>query len=223
MFLGEQGKSVTGWIPVMTPYAGNGYGAYALPEVGQVVVLAFEMGDRNCPIVIGTMWDKKNVQPENTTNKENTVKRFKTKAGSEIVFSDEKNKESITISTPQNLTVFLDDEKKHITLKDKAGDNQLDIDTDKGEVTISVKQKLHIKVGGDEVISIDKQSVSVKTQDIKNEAKGTFSADGQNVKLTAKANVNIEGKAGVEAKANGSMKLNSSGMLEVKGSMLKLN
>ena len=47
LFLGERGLNVTGWIPVMTPYAGNKYGGYALPEVGDEVVVAFLMGDRN--------------------------------------------------------------------------------------------------------------------------------------------------------------------------------
>lgn len=86
LLLGEEGKSVTGWVPVAMPYCGNGYGYYSLPEIGCEVVVAFHMGDRNCPVVIGSLWNNKNKLPADTADDKNTVKRFKTKGGCEVVF-----------------------------------------------------------------------------------------------------------------------------------------
>ncbi len=223
MFLGEEGKSVTGWVPVMTHYAGKSYGAYCLPEIGQVVVITFELGEKNCPIVIGTLWDKKNVLPEETANKNNTIKRFKTKGGSEIVIDDEKGKESITVTTPGRLMIQMQDEHKLLHLQDEKGDNAVTMDCENGELTLCAKSKIKLMIGKEAAITIDDSSVKIKSKDIKNEAQSGFSADAQNVKLSAKANVNVEGKAGVDVKSSGNGKVNANGMLEIKGSMVKIN
>lgn len=223
IFLGEKGKSVTGWVPVMTNYAGNEYGFYFLPEVGQAVLVAFESGEKSCPIVIGALWDKKNVLPKGTPNEKNTVKRFLTKGGCEIVFDDEEGKENIQVKTPAKLSVSLQDEKKLITMRDEKGENVITMDCDNGNITVQAKKKFTLKIGSDEIVTIDGSSVEVKSKDIKNEAQNGFSAKAQNVNLSAKANVSIEGKAGVEIKAGGSVKLNSNGVLEAKGSMVKIN
>lgn len=223
IFLGEEGKSVTGWVPVMTNYAGNEYGFYFLPEVGQAVFVAFESGEKSRPIVIGAVWDKKNVLPKDTAKEENTIKRFLTKGGCEIVFDDEKEKENIKIQTPGKLSVSMQDEKKRITLQDEKGENAITMDCEQGSITVKAKTKITLMIGSDEIVTIDSSSVTIKNKEIKNEAGSSFSADAQNIKLSAKANVNIEGKAGVEVKAGGSLKLNASGVLEEKGSLVKIN
>ncbi len=186
-------------------------------------MLSFDLGEKNCPIVIGALWDKKNVLPEETANEKNTIKRFKTKGGCEVIFDDEQGKENILVTTPGKLSFHLEDEKKLVTLQDANAENVITMDCDQGNLTICAKTKITLKIGSDEVVTIDGSSVKITTQDITNEAKNTFSAEAQNVKLAAKANVNVEGKAGVEIKASGSMKLNSSGVLEAKGSMVKIN
>lgn len=223
MFLGDAGKCVTGWVPVMTNYAGTGYGNYILPEVGQRVVIGFVMGQRDCPIVLGAIWDQKNKLPDKTANDKNTLKRFTTKGGCEVTFDEEKGKEKIDIISPAKLNIHIEDEKKLIALKDDKGENAVTLDCDKGIITLCAKSKIEMKIGTDAVITLDDKSVSIASQDIKNQAKSGFSAEGQNIKLSAKAGLSAQGSSSVEVKASGSMKLNSSGMLEVKGSMVKIN
>lgn len=223
IFLGEEGKSVTGWVPVMTSYAGREYGFYFLPEVGQAVLVAFEAGEKSCPVVIGALWDKKNVLPKETANEKNTIKRFLTKGGCELVFDDEEGKENLTVRTPGKLSVSLQDEKKLMILQDEKGENVLRMDCENGKIAIQAKTKIALLIGSEEAVAIDQNSVTIKSKDIKNEAQTGFTADAQNVRLASKANVNIEGKAGVAVKAGGSLKLNSSGVLEAKGSMVKIN
>ena len=41
------------WCRVVQPYAGNGYGAVFVPEVGDEVLVAFVHGDMRFPIVLG--------------------------------------------------------------------------------------------------------------------------------------------------------------------------
>lgn len=216
LVLGEEGKNVTGWIPVSMPYCGNGHGSYALPEVGAEVVVAFVMGNRNCPIVIGSLWNNKNKLPEETANDKNTIKRFRTKGGCELVFEDEDKKALVRVKTPGGFALCMGDEKKTISLQDEKGENGILIDCDKGEVTISAKNKIHIAAAGADMLLADGQGKKtvVTGGSVKVEADQELGLKGQN--FTAEGSM-------VELKAQGSFKVESSAMLELKGAMVKLN
>lgn len=216
-FLGEQGKNLTGWVPVAVPYAGNEYGYYALPEVGSEVVLAFQMGNRNCPIVIGSIWNKKNAQPKETAVEKNTVKRLRTKGGCEIVFSDEEKKEQIQIQTPKNLKIVLEDEKETISVMDKDGKNGVKIDTKNGEMTLLADKNVTLSVGGQKMAVLDGKAKSIQLSAGKISCKGD-----QSVELSA-PNIKAEANASVGIKGNGSVKIESSGAMQIKGSLLQLN
>lgn len=216
LLLGEDGQNVTGWIPVAMPYCGNQYGYYSLPEIGAEVVVAFHMGDRNCPIVIGSLWNNHNQLPAETAKDQNPVKRFKTKGGCEVVFDDTENKAGISITTPNQLQISLDDQKKLIMIQDSKGENGFTIDSEKGELTLAAKNQLQIAVGGETLVLADGQAktVQLKGNQIKVEAAQALSLKGQNSKL--------EGTM-VELKSQGSLKAESSGVLEIKGAMVKIN
>lgn len=147
-FMGTEGKNVTGWMPVMSPYAFKDCGMYALPEIGSEVVLAFNMGDRNCPIVIGCLWNRKNKLPDETATEHNTVKRFCTRAGSEIVFHDEAGKEKIMVRTPKGLGVIIDDKNETIVLQDKGAGNKISIQGRDGTIKICADKSISIEAGG---------------------------------------------------------------------------
>ncbi|MBO6303391.1 MAG: phage baseplate assembly protein V [Ruminiclostridium sp.] len=215
LFLGEDGLNVTGWIPVMTPYAGNKYGEYALPEVGDEVVVAFRMGDMNCPIVIGSLWSGKNLHPENTVTEKNMTKRFITKANNEISFDDTADKQKIEIKTAKGKFLLFDEEKESITLADKEKKNSVTIDAKSGEVTIKAEKKITIDAGGVKgIFDGSGKKVSITGGTIELKADQTFNAKGMTTK--------VEG-TNVEIKANASLKAQASGMTEVKGSMVKIN
>lgn len=220
-FLGEKGKSVSGWIPVASPYAGNNCGFYLFPEIGAEVVIAFNMGNPNCPIVIGSMWNKQVKRPENTGNKENDLKKIKTKGGHEIIFSEEKKKESLKIITPGELTVILEDEKQSITIKDKTGKNKVIINGKNGEISLEADKKLALKAGGKTLITAESDKVTVKAGTVSIEGSQGLNLKGQNLKLDGKM-TNIKGTS-LEIKADGSLKVQSNGIAEIKGTMLKLN
>ncbi len=47
----------TEWCRVRQFYAGNGYGAYFVPEIGSEVLIAFIQGDMRQPIVLGALYN----------------------------------------------------------------------------------------------------------------------------------------------------------------------
>ncbi len=214
IFLGETGKSVSGWIPVMTPYGGKDYGYYALPEVGSEVVVGFNLGDKNCPIVLGCLWNNTNPIPTQTADEKNTVKRLKTKGGCEISFDEEDKKEKIEILTPGKLQISLEDENKKITIKDEKGKSSLILDTENSTFTISVEKKIDFKIKDTSVLTIDSNGVKIEANKVEIKGKQALNIEGQNTTI----------KGGmINAKASSTMSLRSSAMLEIKGTMVKIN
>lgn len=215
-FLGTSGGNVTGWIPVAAPYAFKGCGTYMLPEIGSEVIIAFNMGDRNCPVVIGSLWNQKNTLPESTAVEKNTVKRIKTKGGSEIVFDDEEGKESVLLQTPGGLHFKMEDEGVKIEILDKDGKNGILLQAKEGSMTICVEKKLVLKVGSEEMFTLDGTSGAATLQagKVKAEASQGLELKGQNTK--------IEGSM-LEVKGQSSLKVQSGGIAEVKGTMVKIN
>ena len=58
----DDGASGT-WIRVAQCWAGNGYGAVFWPRVGHEVVVAFEGGDPDRPIIVGSVYNSANATP----------------------------------------------------------------------------------------------------------------------------------------------------------------
>ncbi len=210
----ETGKNVSGWVPVLSPYAGKGYGCYALPEIGSVVILAFLMGVRDCPIVLGSIWNKKAELPKDVADGQNSKKMFRTKGGTELLITEAEGKEKLTISTPGGLEISMEDEFQKLTLADKDKKNLVELNAKDGTVTVSAEKKLILKAGGSEVFSTDKSKASLKNGTLELEANQSLKLTGQSSKW--------EGGT-IEMKASGSLKLESSGIAQMKGSMLKLN
>lgn len=215
LFLGEEGKNKTDWVRVAQPFAGNGFGFYFLPEVGDEVVLAFNLGDRDHPIVIGSLWNQVDKLPEKTAVEKNTVKRMRTKGGHELVFTEESGKETLTLHTPGNLTLSMEDENKLINIKDADGKNLMTIDGKNGAVTVTAAKKMLLDVGSGS-LTLDGQGkkATLTMPTINIEAGQNLNLKGQNVKINGTM-MNINASGNLETKA--------SGVLTLKGSMTKIN
>jgi len=57
------GQSNSSWAAVAAPMAGNGRGVYFMPEPGDEVLVAFDHGDVNQPVVLGYMWSGRDKPP----------------------------------------------------------------------------------------------------------------------------------------------------------------
>ncbi len=216
LFLGENGKNVTGWIPVMSPYAGAEFGAYALPEVGSEVVVAFRMGDRNRPIVLGSLWSDKNKLPKETAVEKNTKKTILTKGGNELTIDDTQDKNQITVRTKNGKCLELNEEKDCMVLHDKDNKNSITIDSQKGVVTVTADKKIILKVGGNEAAVFDGsgRKISLKSASVALNADKDVSVKGQDVKVNG-TSVKVEGTSALQ--------LTSSGSTQVKGTIVKIN
>ena len=189
------------WARLGTFYASNKVGAVFYPEPNDEVVVGFMNEDPRYPVILGSLYSKK-LSPPYPPDEKNTNKAIVTKSKLEITF-DDKDK-ILEIKTPNKQSVKLDDKSKAISIKDANG-NQVSLS--KGGITMDSASNIKIKAKGN--ITLD--------------AKG-------NLSMKAAANASTEGlqvinkaKAKYSAKGNAAAELTSSGMLTVRGTLVKIN
>jgi type VI secretion system secreted protein VgrG len=60
---GKRDTSSCAWLRVVTPLAGAQWGSYAFPRIGQEVLVAFQQGDPDEPVVLGALYNAENMPP----------------------------------------------------------------------------------------------------------------------------------------------------------------
>ena len=112
--------SVTDWIPVLTPCAGNGRGFFSLPPLGsQVLVLVLDNSQFN-KIVVGRLWSHSEKPPETGENPDadlnrdgkNSLSYVKTHSGNMLIFDDTEGKEKVQIIAQGSRIELLPAEEK---------------------------------------------------------------------------------------------------------------
>lgn len=105
------GQDATAWALVTTGFAGNGSGAFLLPDVGTRVVLACLNGDSRYPVVLGAVWDGAMESPETLGGDGRAVDRwsFTGKAGTRIAMVEEAGNSVIEIETVAGNRMVIDD------------------------------------------------------------------------------------------------------------------
>lgn len=102
---------------VAAPMAGNRRGAYFMPEVGDEVVVGFELGNLDRPVILGALWSDVDAPPTAAdTSASNNVRTITSRAGHEITF-DDSPAGGIHIKTNGGFEVTLDDGGQKITIK----------------------------------------------------------------------------------------------------------
>lgn len=212
--MGEKNKKTSDWVRVMTGYGGDGFGNYWLPEIGTEVLVGFIHGNMNMPVVLGCLWNGKDKLPAGVADEKNETKAVITKGGHKITFTETKDKEKITVTTPKGLEILLDDEKEAVRIQDKGKENSLVMDCKNGSMELKAKKDFTLTIGTKAVIKADSDSVKLTS--------GTIQADAQQkIKLKGQT-TSIQGTS-VKVKADGELGLQASGVAQLKGSMVKIN
>ena len=107
--MGEPGQE-SAPARVMMPMAGDGRGFHFFPEPGDEVVVAFENGDTNLPIIIGAVWNRDSPPPDQAEqSSSNDVRTIVSRSGHEITFDDSAGSEKVLIKSQGGHEVTLDD------------------------------------------------------------------------------------------------------------------
>ena len=202
------GDNVSHWARIVSPGAGPDRGAMAIPEVGDEVAVAFENGDAQRPYVLGGLWNGKHKAPDFPDLIKNGAvmgRSITSREGHDLTFSDGDRPEDLFVK------IGTADRKAFLVV----GHTMIELTNDKKPIKISnSKGTVEIAENGD--ISVTGEKITVT-------AKGDLTLSGSNVKIDARQKVTIAGNGGADLTSNGPVKVQSSAITEIKGSMVKLN
>ncbi len=80
----------TWWCPIVMMGAGKNRGWFFIPEIDDEVLLMFEHGDMDRPLVVGSLWNGKDKPPDKNAGG-NPRRVIKSRGGSKVTLDDEKN------------------------------------------------------------------------------------------------------------------------------------
>lgn len=111
----------TEWCRVAQIYAGNGYGAFFIPEVDDEVLVAFDHGDLHLPIILAGLYNGQDKPPSHRAANRDQ-KLIRTKGRHELLFDDSGGQERVRIKTSAGHSVDLDDAGKKVTIRTASGE-----------------------------------------------------------------------------------------------------
>ncbi|MRG97576.1 type VI secretion system Vgr family protein [Polyangium spumosum] len=227
---GKHDDDSSSWIRVSQGWAGTGFGSITLPRVGQEVLVGFLGGDPDQPIVMGRVFNGKNLVPyklpEHKTR--SALKSASSPGGggsNEIMFEDAKGKELVYVQAQRDLFLrVLNDQQERIEGNHRmvvGGRQDLVIGAEKKEL-VAGRSDLHVR--GDERRQIEgKVSVTVGGSRHENVQQDHAMEAGREVHLAAGTSVVIEGALDLTFKGPGGfIRIDPSGV-SIVGNMVRIN
>jgi uncharacterized protein involved in type VI secretion and phage assembly len=107
-------QDTTYWCPIIMLGAGKNRGWFFIPEKDDEVLVMFEHGDLNRPLVVGALWNGKDKPPDKNPGG-NPRRVLKSRLGSKITF---------------------DDDKKQLIIEDGVGKGKITFDSQANKITI---------------------------------------------------------------------------------------
>ncbi|MCB9727491.1 MAG: phage tail protein [Deltaproteobacteria bacterium] len=218
------------WARISTPMAGPGRGMYLLPEVEDEVLVMFEHGDVRFPVVVGSLWNGKDLPPVagkapaattdplgvdlgigdacvDTADKgaNNRARFFYSRSGHMLLFDDaaDQKDEKIVLKTARGHTIVLNDKdgKEGIAVYDSKGDEYLYLDEKNKKIILETKN------GDIDILC----------------KKGTLNIEAKDIKMKASKTVGLESGTTWAQKAGSTMDVKAASNITVKGAKIDLN
>jgi len=177
----------THWAQYLTPMEGKKFGWYALPDVDDVVVVAFISGDISQPVILGGVWSKPDFSPEPNEDGKNNFRGYRSRSGHRLILDDtSKTKVVIADKTCKNVIGIGEFEK------DGAGPN-----------TCAVFKPPMSGTSGISISTMEgKMELTCKDGTLKMEAEDT-------IKINAKTTIEMKAGTNIELKGDSTAKLTS--------------
>lgn len=200
-------------VPVMTGHVGS----VAIPNVGDLVLLAFDKGDVNQPVLLGRLYNERDRPPLN--NPDELIFRLPLAAADDKTIKtairnhqDQSPPREILVEMPPKITMRISDG----TVRATAGKTEMKLDQpDGGGGTVTVfagRTKITMNQDGDVTVEAA-GSMSLK-------ADGDLSLQGASVKIKGQGSVSVE--AGGTATLKGSSTTVQGSSTSVKGASVSI-
>ncbi|MDR1208136.1 MAG: type VI secretion system tip protein VgrG, partial [Holosporales bacterium] len=209
-------------VRCMQGWAGNGFGFAFIPRIGMEVVVTFENGNPDLPVIIGCLYNGENKMPEEVPG-EPRIMMLKTKTSPEkdananlMSFDDTDENEKITFNATKNFELS-SIANENIFLVKQEGEkttNQLQITDGLLETTITKGEKKTSIEEGNYSIALKKGSLTIELEDgdeVITLKKGNYimNFDDGEMTITAKKDISITTDAGLTVTAQKDIALTS--------------
>jgi type VI secretion system secreted protein VgrG len=228
---GKKDESSSCWIRVSQPIAGNNWGYFSLPRIGQEVVVSFLEGNPDRPLVTGSVYNADQMPPyalpanqtqsgfKSRSSKEGTGENF-----NELRFEDKKGSEEVYLHAEKDFNCVIENnETRKIGLDKKSKGNQtLEIQNDRtvglnqGNDTLTVKKGNHainVNMGKSTIEAMQSIELKVGKSSIKLDQKG-ITING--IMVVVEADVKLDAKGKMTT-------VNGDGVLILKGALTMIN
>jgi type VI secretion system secreted protein VgrG len=221
---GNADQNSSCWIRVMQPVAGNGYGAWAIPRIGQEVVVQFLEGDPDWPIIIGSVYNGDN-RPPYKLPAEKTRSGLKTRSSkggtasnfNELRFEDKKGSEEVFIHAEKDQALYTKNRRTEYI----GEESHLNV---KKDVLQKFEADLHSTITGDELTKTGGGMHLTVGQDWQATMGTKMAAEAkQEIHLKAGMNVVIEAGTALTLKVGGNFVNINPGGVFIKGTMVSIN
>lgn len=145
---GASGQMPSEWARLCLPYASKEAGMWMIPEVGDEVIVFFENGNIDSPIVMGSLFSSRNQPPtsgkagDKNSDGKNNLRFIKTKSGHMLCF-DDSNEGGITLQDRDNRKLEISSKDKKLTLTDEQSNS---IVIENSGITVKTKGGSQIEV-----------------------------------------------------------------------------
>jgi type VI secretion system secreted protein VgrG len=173
---GNRDANSSCWVRVGSFWAGKGWGAIHIPRVGQEVIVGFEEGDPDQPVIIGSVYNADQMPPyqlPDQKTKSGTRSRSSIGGGglNEFRFEDKKGHEQVFLHGEKDLDIRIKNDRREwigqdrhlIVIRDKVEKTERDSHANVGRDLIEqLGHDHHLTIAGKEAIQINgSQSTSV--------------------------------------------------------------
>ncbi|HEV3467874.1 MAG TPA: type VI secretion system tip protein TssI/VgrG [Pyrinomonadaceae bacterium] len=207
---GKKDENSSCWIRVDQGWAGKQWGGIFLPRVGQEVVVSFEEGDPDRPLVTGAVYNAEQTVPyalpaEQTKS---TIKTSSSKGGAgfnELRFEDKKDSEEVYLHAQKDHNIVVENDRTKKVLNKETN-------------TIKSDRSTTIQEGNDTyVVEKGNRTFQVKTGNETYEVKGTraVTVTGDETH-TDKANFTHKVTGNYELKVQGNLTIDVTGSVTFK-------
>jgi type VI secretion system secreted protein VgrG len=207
---GKHDENSSCWIRVDQGWAGKQWGGIFLPRIGQEVVVGFEEGDPDRPVVTGAVYNAEQVVPYTLPAEQtkSTIKSNTSKGGAgfnELRFEDKKDSEEVYLHAQKDHNIVVEHDRTKKVLNKETN-------------TIKSDRSTTIQEGNDTyVVEKGNRTFQVKTGNETYEVKGTRAVTVTgNETHTDKANFKHEVTGNYELKVQGNLTIDVTGSVTFK-------
>lgn len=208
----------SGWLRVTTPYSGDGKGHMFTPEVGSQVLVSYEHGLADLPVVVGNVFHPDNKQGKLYSPTSNNLKGMQTAGGNKFVMSEVAGAQTILISNSNK--------KDTAILVSFNGDGSVDIRTN-GPISLTAGKDITLQAGKNITLQADEDILLIAKKGVR------VDAQEQDVAVRAQKDVQLTAASGdltldasakkAIVKAASNVEIAASGQVKLNGSDVKLN